>query len=120
MSNVVKQLKLEQGKAVSMPTNITSEILKTKDSFISTYYDGSSSGFEYTLEAKFITKFLALATNEKDINPHIMRNARASIVEGVFGEFREPMIRLMIAIYEHDIDKAMRIHKEIMDQMFEV
>lgn len=47
------------------------------------------------------------------------RNARALVIEGIFGEFRVPLMEVMRALSEHDVRGARERVAEIMRQMFD-
>lgn len=55
--------------------------------------------------------------DEKRLNRAI-KDSRVFITEQVFGEFREPLLRLNIALHNQDIEQCKKILEEIYINMF--
>jgi uncharacterized protein YlaN (UPF0358 family) len=49
----------------------------------------------------------------------VITNVRKAVVQEIFGEFREPLKNLSIALYNRDLPQAHKIIDEIHQQMFE-
>lgn len=50
----------------------------------------------------------------------VLGNAKRSVIEAVFGEFRAPLLSLERALYDRNYDTALEIARRVQKQMFEI
>lgn len=92
-------------------------------SFKSNSYELPSYCMEYTLECNITTKFFvkagafdAQATNEIK---YATDKAKRQILEEIFGEFRQDLYNLDVALYNQDYRKARELLDGVMKNMFD-
>jgi hypothetical protein len=56
---------------------------------------------------------------EENLDMARLNHVRKAIIQEIFGEFREPLKNLSIALYNRDLSQAHKIIDEIHKQMFE-
>ncbi len=74
--------------------------------------------YGYKVEAKVGVYFKSSGKDDPSFN-RALSNARALIINQVFGEFRDPLCLLREALYDQDIKKAQIIAERLCKQMFE-
>ena len=79
-----------------------------------------SIGRVYKIQAKLETSFVVMETSSQDEDVlEAVARAKRQIIEAVFGEFRPYFRRIEGAIYNHDVETAGRILRELEYTMFE-
>lgn len=86
----------------------------------------ASGGTDYMLEARFFTR-VKITEREVDasisdtaVKDRVFQMARQNIVEAVFGEFRQPLTELRVALVAGDLEKARAVQRRLEQQMFSV
>lgn len=78
---------------------------------------------QVSFEAVFGAKYYVdekLAQSSGATIQETLQQVKKAVVEEVFGEFRKPLIELRHAIYERDLDAAVKVLNKLEDQMFDV
>jgi hypothetical protein len=77
---------------------------------------------EYRIEARIGGRAWldSLQANVPSLVEEVQRSMRRAVVEQVFGEFREPLARLTMAILSHETEEAAEIVRDIRHTMFDV
>ena len=115
MSKISDAVKATAGRTAPMPSPIIP--IKCEEGFPSLQY-AMGRRYHIGVELHASTVFDDNISGEK-LNRAIQQTKRL-IAEEVFGEFRNPIYRLQVAIFERDLDKAHAITEEILKQMFDI
>lgn len=122
MSKLAESLRIEPtGKL----TGLLGSVLSVNEAFRAP--DLKTGGIrvarEYILESRLAVLMRVDETLPNDAHQYVKDSlacsARRSIIEAVFGEFRDPLCRLRNALSERDWDSAWLIAQEIEKTMFE-
>lgn len=83
-----------------------------------------SGGTDYMMEARLFTR-VKITQQESDaslsdtaVKDRIFQMARQNIIEAVFGEFRQPITELRVALVAGDLEKARAVQRRLEQQMF--
>lgn len=116
MSNLAKALAARPGQKTLLPAafqRVTSITRKARslDELYAT---------EHILGAAFEVKTVLADELRRDAGAveHMERSMRRAIIEGVFGEFAEPLRDIELALYNYDYNAALHAMRALRTQMF--
>ena len=115
MSKLAKEVFADSySTRVTVATSLLSDILTVNETI-----DQISPIFrEYSISANFRCRTV-LPENDSDALEYAVKMAKRSIVEAVFGEFREDFYKIHNALQEQNLHKAQKLLHNMQYRMFE-
>lgn len=98
--------------------SLLSDIMVLNDKIESTSIPAQK---QYVVQTRFAVSQIVPSTGDGDwskVCEHIMYTAKKTIVNAVYGEFREPLIRLMVDLRHEGMEKQFRQAESIYNEMF--
>ena len=116
MSKLAKEVFVDPSisRRVVVPNSLLADVLAVDESIEYT----SPILREYRISANFRCRTV-LPENDSDALEYAVKTAKRSIVEAVFGEFREDFYKIHNALQEQNIHKAQKLLHNMQYRMFE-
>lgn len=116
MSKLAKELRVDRvnSKRVMAPPSLLSDMLKVDETvgYVSPAYR------EYNLAIRLQCRAM-LPEDDAKAMEYAIKNAKLSMIEAVFGEFREDFYRIRNALYEQEYHKAQELLHTMQQKMYE-
>ena len=113
MSQLAKTLSAVSTKYKYAEIQPIDSFLEVKDNLRQVEY---TEAIEYQMNATFTAKFIAVTPEEKR---YMIPKVKQHILNGVFGEFRMPILQVKQALYERNFLEADKLLEKLWYQMFE-
>ena len=75
----------------------------------------------YVLECRAEARFrVTYYVNDTDSIKKVGERVKDAIINEIFGEFIDPIVQIQLALYGHDIDRALELVIDLRRRMFEI